>query len=350
MEIILPTADQTNQINDMRRVEGEHMALAGRPEGPLLVYAGPCADDSNRHENGELGLVQHNKAMADAADELPGIQYRGRKNLVKPRTRGGTTGLLHQPGGVSVYGEGAQLLTQAGIGIVSEVMDESDHAVAGPWQTARWGGARNTEDSGVRQLLRPTEDELEAGIVPAAAWVKHDRQGDLTSVVNGIHTLISDKPEDRFRLTLRGPRMVRTHANPHVGLILRGSLPRPEGPLEENLEMEIVTARRTLDAEFGAGKIALGVDLSHDHAKWEGGGEAGQLTIAAALGRLMGRGIIVDMVMMESYRLPGKQSDTGKVPGLSQVDACVRQDEAVRVLRTMSDARLHQQRRLAVSI
>lgn len=198
-------------------------------------------------------------------------------------------------------------------------------------------------DSGVRQLLRPTDVELEAGIVPAPAFVKSGINGDTEVTIHAIHTLLAEQPEVRTRFTLDGLRTVITHPNPHVGLILRGHCPRPDGPLDEVLAEEITTAREKVDSEFGKGKVPIYVDTSHDHAKWEGGGEEGQLRVAASLARLMDQGIIIDGVMMETYILPGNQPDTGTIPGLSQVDKCVRQERAIAAIQALNDARARQQ-------
>ena len=109
------------------------------------------------------------------------------------------------------------------------------------------------------------------------------------------------------------------------------------------MEEEIVTARERVDSEFGKNAVGVGVDISHGHAAWEGGGEEGQLAIAASIGRLMRRGVVVDLVMAETYHLPGNQPDSEHVPGLSQVDKCVRQDAAIGIMQLLNDARVHQQ-------
>ncbi|HEV7453790.1 MAG TPA: hypothetical protein VGO07_00865 [Candidatus Saccharimonadales bacterium] len=340
MEIILPTEDQTVQINELRQQQIDDMFRNGSPNAPLAVWAGPCATDSNRHEDGELAAVRHIRTMADGAEELPNLRYKGRKNGTKPRTRGGTTGLIHQRNGVACYGEGAQILTDEGIGLVAEIMDESDAAVASPWLVAKWGGARNVEDTGVRQLLRPTSIELEQGIVPAPGFVKSGTGGSLTTAMHALHTVRAEASEIRTRFTLDGGlQQIETHANPSTGLILRGYAPRPAGPTDEILADEIITARELIDSEFGAGAVALYVDVSHQHAAWEGGGEEGQLAIAQSLARLMGQGIVIDGVLAETYLHPGNQRDTERVPGLSQVDKCIREERALGMLSLLDNAR-----------
>jgi phospho-2-dehydro-3-deoxyheptonate aldolase len=325
------------------------MAQSGSPDAPLLVVAASCAADSNRHDNGELATVRHSRVMASTAKRLPRIRYVARKNGAKPRTLGGTTGLIHQRGGVECYGEGASILTDEGIMLAAEIMDESDAAIAEPWLTAKWGGARNVEDTGVRQLLRPTHKQLERGIVPAPAFVKNGTGGSLTTAIQALHTIRAEAPEVRTRFILDDSgnvdlQQVETHPNPNTGLILRGHAIRPEGPLDEVLEEEIVMARTTLDTEFGIGQVALLVDASHKHAEWGGGGEAGQLAVIESLGSLMGRGVIIDGMLAETYLLPGRQSDSETEPGLSQVDRCIREEYAVDMLAAMDAARGSQMR------
>jgi phospho-2-dehydro-3-deoxyheptonate aldolase len=341
MEIVLPTTEQVAFINDSRTRQGELMDQAGTLDGPLVLWMGPCAPDGNRHPDGELATVKHEAALHEAAEELPDVEYEGRGNGTKPRTRGGTTGLIHED--PAAYGEMVERLTSRGIRIVAEVMDESDAAIAGPWLTSKWAGTRNLEDTGVRQLLRPTEAELESGIVPAPSFVKSDAYGRWDPTINTLHTLRDSKPVRRSRLTLNGLERVVTHANPHTGIILRGRKPRPDGPLDDILAAEITEARDKVDSEFGEGEIAVYVDVSHGHAAWEGGGEEGQMAVAESLGRLMLQGIIVDGVMAETYLLSGKQENDGTIPGLSQVDKCVRQAGAISMMQLLNDARANQQ-------
>jgi phospho-2-dehydro-3-deoxyheptonate aldolase len=349
MRIILPTPEQTVQINASRTRQGDLMSQAGTLAGPLVMQAGPCATDGNRHPGGEFATVRHVSALAEAAEELPDAEYEARLNGVKPRTRGGTTGLIHED--PEAYGEIASTLTGRGIRLVAEIMDESDAAIAGPWLTGRWAGTRNLQDTGARQLMRPTEHDLAAGIVPAPAFVKSDADGNWGPTLNALHAIRDEKPVPRSLLTLQGLRRTVTHANPHTGLILRGHMPRPGGPLDEVLAEEITSARQRVDSEFGEGVVPIYVDTSHGHAGWEGGGEEGQLAIARSLGRLMTEyGIIIDGVMMETYLLPGKQPDDGRVPGLSRVDKCVRQAAAIGIMQTLNDARAVQQLALAKAV
>jgi hypothetical protein len=58
----------------------------------------------------------------------------------------------------------------------------------------------------------------------------------------------------------------------------------------------------------------------------------------------------VDGVIAETYLLPGKQESHGTVPGLSQVDKCVRQSGAVAIMQMMNDARAYQQLHLADAV
>lgn len=351
MEIITPNAQQIEIINQMRQHDAARIAQAGTLEGPLQVSMGPCAPDSNRHPEGDLATVRHILYISEIAGEDADLELVARLNGVKPRTLGGTTGLIHQPNGPRTYTEAARLLTDAGVPLAAEIMDESDAAVAGPWLTRRWIGARTLEDSGARQLARPTQIEIDAGLAIAPAFVKSPKTRDLQPAINALHVIRAEKPEIRTRLTLHGPEQVKTLANPHTGLILRGFAGRPDGPLDEIMGEQIVTARGRLDSEFGKNAVALWVDTSHQHAAWEGGGEAGQLAIAASLGRLMAdHGIIIDGVMAETYLLPDKQADNGTVPGLSQVDKCISQSNTVRVMGKLSAARARQQLALSTSL
>jgi phospho-2-dehydro-3-deoxyheptonate aldolase len=355
MEVLLPNDTQAELINASRAGQAQRMEQNGTVHGPQSVAAGPCAADSNQYPDGSYATEWHITTMHTAAGEQPEVEYIARLNGTKPRTRGGTTGLLHQPGGPQIYAAMASRLTDRGIALAAEIMDESDAAVAGPWLTVKWAGTRTLEDSGVRQLLRTTEHELEAGIVPAPVWVKSAANGNLQPSINALHTIRAAKSEVRTRFVLDALgrpalKQVVTHGNTHTGVLLRGHTPRPDGPLDEILEAEIVTTREQLDADFGEGVIPIGVDLSHGHAAWEGGGEEGQLALAESLIRLMGRGVVVDLVMAETYALPGKQTDGGTVPGLSQVDKCISEPYATDLTERISNARASQQLTVAQRI
>ena len=130
MNILLPNPEQTKQINQTRADEAQHMERAGSLEGPLGAKMGPCASDSNQHADGGYATQGHIIAMHEGANDLPETDYKARLNGTKPRTRGGTTGLIHED--PQAYGHMADQLTRRGVRLVAEIMDESDAAVAGP--------------------------------------------------------------------------------------------------------------------------------------------------------------------------------------------------------------------------
>jgi phospho-2-dehydro-3-deoxyheptonate aldolase len=131
---------------------------------------------------------------------------------------------------------------------------------------------------------------------------------------------------------------VVTLGNPHVGVILRGQSQRPEGAeIGDIILEEVGTAQEKLDGEFGKGRVPIVFDLSHDHAKYEGGGEAGQLAVAAALGRLMARGLKLSGWMGETYVLAGKQREDETVPGMSITDPCIGQEKAENLILQLAN-------------
>lgn len=302
---------------------------AGHPDAKLQMTLGGCAADSNRMEDGQLAFVAHGRAHNDKGQELDHSITAVRTNGTKPRTNKDWTGLIHQANGPELYKEGATALQAYGALIAAEVMDESDYAIAGPYLSMAWIGARNKDDTGPRYLLRPTSEDLDNGVHPIPTFVKSGEDGSLEGTINALLTLLSETPEARSRLTLAGLRHVTTHANPHVGVILAGSKVRPDGYLKDILAEEILAAREQLDAAFGKDRIPIHIDVSHRHAKWEGGGEEGQLKVASALGELILEGVRIDGIMAETYILAGKQKAGGTVAGLSWTDPCIRQERAL---------------------
>jgi phospho-2-dehydro-3-deoxyheptonate aldolase len=338
MEILLPSQTEEILINEQRGQVADVMAHAGALESDMLAVPGPCSADMNQMPGGELSTVNHVKQLAVVGEAATNSLVVVRYVAEKPRTNTGPTGILHAPGGVQAYTQGAHQLHRAGIPFASEVMSDASAAVVVPHLSMAWVGAREVSATGPRYNVRPTSRDLDKGIHPLPTWVKNDQNGNLGHTINALHTIMGETPETRLRIGMHGLEEVTTHGNPHVGVILRGQDVRPDGPLEEVLAAEITSAREQLDAEFGANRIPLLVDVSHAHAKYEGGGEAGQLAVAHALGNIM-LTIPVDGWMAETYILPGKQPANGTAPGLSITDPCIRQTYAEQLIADMDASR-----------
>lgn len=322
-------------INELRAGMADTMARSGQPDTPMLALMGPCSPDPNRMPDGRLSVVSHLQTVAEAAQGLGNIKPVGRHVSAKPRTNMGYTGLVHEPNGPEMYREAAHQLTLSGVALASEVMGEVDYSVAGPYLTVGWIGARNVDDTGPRYLFRPTSEDIERGLHPLPVFVKNGADGSLDGTINALRTIMSEKPRTRTLITPGGYKTVTTHANPHVGVILRGSKVRPSGPIDEILTREVTEARTRLNAEFDQ-RIPIIVDASHAHANGEGGGEKGQLIVTSSLGELMLTGLEVDGVMAETYIQSGKQPEYGPIPGLSWTDKCIGQENAVKLLGSMS--------------
>ncbi len=359
MKFILPTAEQIAVINESRQHHAALMQQAGSPETPLMVAFGPCAADDNVLADGTFATEAHMSEIHEVALRLGEedepvrlVDASGRLVGTKSRTAKGRTGLIHGTDGALSYGRMACVLTTRGLPLASEIMDESDFAVASPWLTWGWAGARTNGDTGVRYLLRHTREEQENGISPRPAYVKSDQSGELTNAMNAIATILSTDERPRLRMGLNGPEHVTTIANPFVGLILRGGMRflASKAPLADVLEEQVTLARDELEQRFDQ-IIPVGIDISHDNAKREGGGEDGELRVAEALIDLMRRGVIqIDLVMAETYILPGKQSETGTVPGLSTVDECIRQEKAIELLTSLYELQAeHRWRQLTLA-
>ncbi|MET1032955.1 MAG: hypothetical protein ABWX94_00465 [Candidatus Saccharimonadales bacterium] len=323
-------------IYAQRELIAENMLISGTPGARLQQTLGVCAADSNRMPDGELAFAEH--GIAHVENETEHSLTVVRATLVKPRTSTGWTGLMHQPGGMETYLQGVRrILSKNGL-IAAEIMDESDFAIASTRLAMAWIGARNVEDTGPRYLARPTTEDIDNGAHPIPTFVKSGQDGSLEATVRALETIMSDTPETRTRFTSQGLENVTTHANPHVGVILAGSKIRPEGPTKLILSEEIWNAREKLDAEFGKNVVPIHVDFSHRHAAWEGGGEAGQLTIARAMAEIILESVPVDGVMAETYMISGKQLAGGKIPGLSWTDGCVGDIRALDMQRQMDRA------------
>jgi 3-deoxy-7-phosphoheptulonate synthase len=330
MNVLKPTRAESIQINGQRQAVAENMALAGTPAAKRLATPGACSADLNRMPNGELGMVNHGKKLAAigsaASNSLVVVRYVAEK----PRTNTGFTGIIHEPGGTAAYLEGARQLHQAGVPFASEVMSDAGAELVVPHLTMGWVGAREVSATGPRYAVRPTNLDRDQGVRPLPVWVKNDQDGDLTHTVNALHTIMSEKPQPRTRMGVDGFQELVTYGNPHVGVILRGQDARPDGPIGEIMAEELGTAREKLDSEFGPNRIPIMVDVSHAHAKYEGGGEAGQLAVANSLG-----GLAYDGWMAETYIHSGKQGSEGLVAGLSLTDACIGEQHVETLLMEM---------------
>lgn len=332
MEALLATREETELINKQRKqVAG---AMAGQKQ---LAVPGPCSPDMNRLPNGELAAVHHVKRMAEVGKTATGSLIVVRYVAEKPRTRIGPTGIIHAPGGAKAYLEGARQLHDTGVLFASEVMSDAGAAIVVPRLATGWVGTREVSATGPRYNVRPTDRDLERDIHPLPTWVKNDQSGSLRHTFNAIHTIRHDAPETRVRFGMNGLEEVTTFGNPYVGVILRGQDKRPNGDLSEILAEEIETAREQLGEEFGEDVIPILVDVSHAHAKYEGGGEEGQLRVATALAMLQPVAR-VNGWMAETYIHAGNQPASGTVPGLSITDQCIGQARAEQLLVDMDTA------------
>jgi len=324
MEILLPSAQQVESINLSRVALADQMKTVESPNATFIDISGSCSADTNRTKRRKLAAVEHLFSLDEHARSLSNVTHFGRWVGSKPRTMYGPTGLIHEPGGSELYTAGARELTLAGIALASEVMDESDYAIAGPWLTTVWVGTRNDADTGPRYLVRPTSQDLDRGIYPAPAFIKSSRNGGLEDPIRAINTIMQDRPVTRTRLTLDGPKEVTTHPNMNVGLILRGTDTKPTSALADAILEEFGNAREVLDSEFGKNVIPILGDDSHGHALWGGGGAEGQLVFSYEKGELIASGKLTMLGSMgESYNERGRQGETGKVPGLSITDECI---------------------------
>jgi phospho-2-dehydro-3-deoxyheptonate aldolase len=347
MEFILPTTEEVAHINRSRANHAALIQRAGEPNIPLIAVFGPCAADSNRLPDGSYATEAHLHDVHETAELLKDVEASGRLVGVKSRTAEGQTGLIHESGGQLVYGRIARSLVAARLALATEIMDESDFAVAAPWLTFVWVGARTNGDTGVRYLARHTKEDEDNGILARPVYVKNDQNGELVNAMNAIAAIISTDERPRLRMGLNGPERVTTIANPHVGLLLRGGFRflKSNVSLEDIIEEEVTVAQAELEGRFDQ-KIPVGFDISHDHAKREGGGEEGQLRVAEALINLMERGVIqIDLIMAETYLLAGNQTEGGAVPGLSTVDKCVREEHARELLLRLNKLQTERNRK-----
>lgn len=329
-----PTQAEAIQITNQRKRVAEAMHVAGSADAPLITVLGPCSVDMNRTVDGRLAAEQHVLRIATVAKDASNTLLSARYVAEKPRTTTGFSGIIHEAGGAEAYAQGAQHLHHAGVPLASEVMSDAGALAAVPHLTMGWIGAREVSATGPRYAVRPTEKDLDQGNHPLPVWVKNDQQGGLGHTINALHTIMADEPRPRTRIGHSGLETVMTFGNPHVGVILRGQDQRPNGDIQEILAEELGMAREQLDATFGKDTVPIIVDISHAHAKYEGGGEAGQLRIAEALAGLIGISRI-DGIMAETYLLPGKQRADGTEPGRSITDPCIGQEKAVALLRAM---------------
>ena len=188
---------------------------------------------------------------------------------------------------------------------------------------------------------------MDNGIHPLPAFIKNGQNGS-GDLVNAIKTLINNDPVERTRFTFSGLQEVVTYPAPYIGVILRGQTQRPEGPIGQIILDEVTAVRGILTQVFPDRKIPIIFDMSHDHAKMEGGGAKGQLRVADAVAYLLYKyGLDIDGVMMESYKHSGKQPRNGLIPGKSITDECIGEQEARKASEMLSDAWLSRNRRFS---
>lgn len=347
MEIVLPTQEEIKKVNESRQRAIDSMS----GNGNFMLVIGPCGVDENTMPTGEYASVVHGLSLNASSKVLADSDFYYRHNGTKARTSTGPTGLIHASGGAQIHAEQAQALVEADVSLAAEVADECDYAVSAGRLAIGWVGSRNEHDGGPRNLLRPTATDLENDILPVPTFVKNGQEGDFTGAINSILTLQSEEPVHRMRLTMDGPKLVTTLANPHVGLILRGNnKQQATEDLEATLLEEYVTAREVLDEEFGAGVIPIIFDLSHRHAAIAGGGAEGQRRVADKLRLLIYEGkIAINGIMAESYIQEGKQSDFGTEPGKCRYDKCMDEASAREHMQNFDDLQVLNRRQLRVA-
>jgi phospho-2-dehydro-3-deoxyheptonate aldolase len=339
MELIHPTPEQNIRIQEDRRAVAEVMHKA-EPDKQLLVLAGPCAADADTMPDGTFATSEHVDSLHQASQDLHKILFIGRLAGTKPRTNTGATGLIHAGShGPRAYTELASTMAgRRGIRLSAEVLDATDALVAMPWMSAVWTGARNVEDTTVRYLVRPSQEDIEKGDHAVPVFVKNGTSGTLDTAVHALHTIRSETPQTRLTATKDGLRMATTVGNPHTGLILRGggTLPDTKNPAD-HLAEEVLSAHDRLTREFGAIAIPIVIDISHGNAARFGGGEVGQLACAqVVLELLQNPSVPVSGIMAETYVVPGKQPPDGTTVGQSKTDACIGQEAATGMLHSIN--------------
>lgn len=346
--ILLPSPEQTAIVNSQRGEVADNMALCGQGEAELFQLDGSCSTDLLRVSNGRLASEQHAMDMRDSASTLANTMFAARFVGSKPRTTTGMTGITHEKGGPEAYTAAAGNLVGHDIRLASEIMSETDRITMLGYMSLVWIGAREVGATGPRYLVRPTEHDKMKGIEEVPTLVKSGQNGSLEHTINALNTIMSEEVRTRTIITPNGLETVETYANPHVGVILRGSDTRPQGDLADILYEEFSTARQELDERFGKNRVPVFFDISHGHAKWEGGGEAGQLKVGEALASLMITGAGISGVMAETYIHSGKQAPDGQEPGLSITDPCIGQDKATQLMLHLDKAHAEGRSRVMV--
>lgn len=243
-KIPLSEAGYKSVAENIRQIED---ILAGK-DSRLIIIVGPCsAWPSNAVLEYAKRLVKLNEKVKHA------LKIVMRAYIQKPRTVKGWTGPVNQPNPLEApdIAEGIIYSRSLMVKIIEmglPIADESlfTHNARGFQELLSWVaiGARSSEDQ---------EHRIFASSLDCPVGMKNPTHGSLKIGVNGVvaaqhaHTVAFDGFE------------VKTHGNPYVHLVLRGSNEKPNYSLEDIQEV---------NDYFVAGKVknpSIIIDVSHDN-------------------------------------------------------------------------------------
>ena len=301
-----------------------------RPMPPfdrLVVGGGPCSI----HD--VAGALTYADWLLDMRQEYGDyLEILMRFMMEKPRTIDGYKGMIRDPYIDESYDMNAGLrmargllvdIVDAGVPIVTEVLDTETPDMFSDLVTVGTIGARTTETQGLRQLAS------------AASYIigaKNNTAGNIEAAVQTVQAMrvpgVFPGSNGQNQRTI-----IHSDGNEHGFVILRGG---SDGP---NYRFGHIIETEDLLEKAGLPKV-IGVDLNHKNSE---GDYHRQVLVAEHLAATIGmlENTSIRFVMVESNLVEGKQP-AGPLEtltfGQSITDGCVGLDDTRRIFDTLAEA------------
>ncbi|KAK9894957.1 3-deoxy-7-phosphoheptulonate synthase [Cystobasidium minutum MCA 4210] len=296
----------------------------------VLVIVGPCSI----HDAAQ-GL-EYGRRLKEHIPDWPNLVVLMRCYFEKPRTTVGWKGLINDPDltqkdyninkGLKIARKLLVDLAEAGVPVGCELLDTISPQFLS--DTISWGaiGARTTES----QLHR----ELASGVSFPIGF-KNATSGSVGIAIDAMRS--ASNPHAFMGINPQGlAAIVRTHGNPHVHVILRGS---SDGP---NYKAEYVKSAR--DAMLKARKDfhpSIMIDCSHGNSEKNHNNQP--KVLADICTQLQAGDTSITGVMIEGHFNAGRQDVPPEGPsglkyGVSVTDACCSFDTTIQMLNDLNKA------------
>ncbi len=311
-----------------QRAEALRKIFCGEDDRLVLII-GPCSAD---REDSVLDYIGRLRTVSDKVKEKLFIVPRIYTN--KPRTNGdGYKGLLHQPdpngkpdlyqGIISTRSLHMHAVRDYGFSCADEMLYPENHKYLDDLLAYVAVGARSVEDQ---------QHRLTASGVEVPVGMKNPTSGDLTIMMNAIHTA-----QGKHSFIYRG-WAAHSEGNPLAHAILRGYTNK-QGHAMPNYHYEDLRRVCDLYAESNLLHPALIVDTNHANSGKDPFEQP--RIVREVLGCRRDSDDLRKLVkgfMVESYLLDGNQPVGGTCYGQSITDPCLGWEKTERLIYDIADA------------